>query len=293
MTSKPKRPVLVTLLSFMFLWIGCVGSLFFPLFLFTGLSGAMWDQTTAGVGHLSTWIRFLVHFGKYPFLLAWFSAYVAYAFIGFGLRKLRNWSRKAVIGISILGILIGPVIGSFGFKSVPFFLVTIAGMVLPFVWIIWYFNRPRIRFAFGAIPPAEMQALGLDPPAGMTRIGKLFTTVAALATFALFIGALLVAVEGEMRHSQIYTLTLGEAEHSPCVAARIGQLTPGWMVSGNLQESAAKGSAHLSIPVSGPKGKGDLVVSAEKQDGVWSIEKLVMIQKGQETRLMPSPMTCE
>src|SRR5271169_5204465 len=98
MTSKPKRPTFVTFLSLMFLWIGCLGSLFFPLFLLTGLTGTMWDQTTAAAGQSATWIRFLVHFGKYPFLLAWFAAYVAYAYIGFGLWKLRNWARKAVIG---------------------------------------------------------------------------------------------------------------------------------------------------------------------------------------------------
>jgi hypothetical protein len=244
MTAKPKRPVLVTLLSFTFLWIGCLGSLFFPILLLTGLSGAMWDQMTAGVGQSSAWIRFLIHFGKYPFLLAWFSAYVAYAFIGFGLRKLRNWSRKAVIGISVLGILISPVIGPFALKSVPFLLVTIAGMVFPFVWIIWYFNRPRIRFAFGAMPRDENLPSGLEPP-GMSRIGKLLTTVAALATLALFIGALSVAVEDDMRHSQIYALTLSEAENSRCVAIKIGKLTPGWMVSGNIEESGVKGSARL------------------------------------------------
>src|ERR1700686_1030859 len=119
MTSKSKRPILVTLLSLMFLWIGCLGSLFFPVFLFTGLTGSMWDQTTAGLGQSAALIRFLIHFGKYPFLLAWFSAYVAYAFIGFGLWKLRNWSRKAVIGISIFGLAISPVVVPFIFRPVP------------------------------------------------------------------------------------------------------------------------------------------------------------------------------
>jgi hypothetical protein len=65
------------------------------------------------------------------------------------------------------------------------------------------------------------------------------------------------------------------------------------MVSGNLEESSVKGSAHLSIPVSGQKGKGDLVVSAGKQDGAWEIEELLLIQRKQEIRLMPSPATCQ
>jgi hypothetical protein len=254
----------------------------------------MWDQMTAGAGQSAAWIRFLVHFGKYPFLLAWFAAYVAYAFIGFGLWKLRNWARKAVIGISILGIAISPVLMPFLFRPVLSLLISLAGMALPFGWIIWYLNRPRVRFVFGAATPAQALTSGLEPPLGMSRTGKLLTALAAIGTFALFICFLLVAVEDEMRHSQIYALTLHEAEHSPCVAARIGEpLTPGWMVSGNLEESSVKGSAHLSIPVSGQKGKGDLVVSAGKQDGAWEIEELLLIQRKQEIRLMPSPATCQ
>jgi hypothetical protein len=276
----------------MFLWIGCLGSLFFPVFFFTGLTGTMWDQTTAATGQSAAWIQFLVHFGKYPFLVAWFSAYVAYAFIGFGLWKLRNWSRKAVIGISILGIALSPCVAPFVSKEVPLPLVfsTLLWLVIPFGWLIWYLRRPRVRFAFGAMP----STLGAEPPTGMSSRDKLFTATAAIATFALLVGTLFFALEEEMHHSGVYALTLSEAEHSPCVTSRIGgPLTPGLLVSGDMEESNLKGSAHLSIPVSGQKGNGTLVVSAEKQDGAWRIEELALIQKGHETQLLPSPMTCQ
>jgi len=286
MTSKPKRPTLVTLLAGMFLWIGCLGSVFFPLFLLTGLTGSMWDEMTAGAEQSAAWIQFLVHFGRYPFLLAWFAAYVAYAFIGFGLWKLRNWARKAVIGLSVFSIAASPAIAPFLSKAtpVPLLIASFSGVVLAFGWIIWYLRRPPVRFAFGAMTPAETLIFGTEPPRGMSKAGKSLTALALAATFALFVGALLVAVEDEMHRSQVYALTMSEAEHSPCVASRIGQpLTPGWMVSGNMEESNVKGLAHLSIPVSGQKGKGNLVVSAEKQDGTWTIEELVLNQRDKKS----------
>jgi hypothetical protein len=64
------------------------------------------------------------------------------------------------------------------------------------------------------------------------------------------------------------------------------------MFSGSIEESNLKGSAHLSIPVNGERGKGDLVVSAEKANGTWKIEELVLSQKGQETQLVPPPTNC-
>lgn len=253
----------------------------------------MWDQTTAGVGQSTAWVAFLVHFGKYPFLVVWFSAYVAYAFIGFGLWKLRNWARKAVLGLSIFCALASILIEPFFIRPIVLLFPMLVGMVLPCAWLIWYLERPRVRFVFGALTPAQTDSPSLEPPGGMSKVGKLLTATAAIATFAWFICSLLLAVENIMRHSQIYKITLSEAERSPCVAARVGQpLTPGWLVSGNIEESDAKGSAHLSIPVRGQKGKGDLVVSGEKQSGTWRIEELVLVQQGVETRLMPTPATC-
>ena len=292
MTSKRKRPLLVTLLACMFLWIGCLGSLFFPVFLLTGLASTMWDEAAVGA-QSGAWIRFLVHFGKYPVLFAWFSAYVAYAFIGFGLWKLRNWARKAVIGISILGIVLFPVMGPFFTMStpIPILLASLLWLVVPLGWLIWYLRRPRVLFAFGAIKRAPPTSVA-EPPPAMSRRGKLIAATAAIATAALLLGTLLFGIEGEMRQSQIYALTLNEAEHSPCVAARIGKLTPGWIFSGSIEESNLKGSAHLSIPVRGERGKGDLVVSAEKADGTWKIGELVLSQKGRETQLLPPPTNC-
>jgi len=62
-----------------------------------------------------------------------------------------------------------------------------------------------------------------------------------------------------------------------------------------MQESDTVGSAHLEIPVKGIKGKGSIFVSAEKQNGIWRIDELLLVQEGKETRITPdsSPAACE
>jgi len=130
----------------------------------------------------------------------------------------------------------------------------------------------------------------------MSTRGKALTSTAVIATIALFVCSLLFAVESVIRNSKIYEIALIEAGHSPCVATRVGTpFKPGWLVAGNMQESDTVGSAHLEIPVKGIKGKGSIFVSAEKQNGIWRIDELLLVQEGKETRITPdsSPAACE
>jgi hypothetical protein len=79
-----------------------------------------------------------------------------------------------------------------------------------------------------------------------------------------------------MRTSDAYKLTMSTAQASPCVVNALGSaLESGWMMTGSLQESSIEGSADLSIPVRGPKGKGNLDVQAKKLSGNWRIDSLV------------------
>src|SRR5438309_6129259 len=110
MHAKRKRPFGITLLAYAFLWIGCLGSLLFPFFLFTGLTAMMWKLLTAGVDQSVSVLRFFVHFGAYAFGLILFLLYVAYACIGFGLWKLPNWARRAVLALLIVFLVLSFVI---------------------------------------------------------------------------------------------------------------------------------------------------------------------------------------
>jgi hypothetical protein len=285
MNPKQKRPVGITLLAAAFLWIGCLGTLFFPIIVFSGGTTTLWRLIAGGVIHSESWLRIT----SYLFVSTWFLFYVAYAFIGFGLWKLRNWARKAILALmeffAVVSILALP------------FLVRLAAMAIAaviytslfFAWTVWYLKRPRVCFAFGAWPSACNEVLPAEPPPGLSQMGKAWVTVAIVASFVLGIGSLMVAVESIIHSSEIYKMTLKEAQGSPCVSIEFGvPLNPGWMTTGSTEESNAEGSANLNIPVRGPKGKGSLELEAEKQSGVWKINSLVLVHDSKRIKIEPS-----
>jgi len=214
--------------------------------------------------------------------------YVAYAFIGFGLWRLKSWARKAVLALAVLGVF-----GSF--VAIPFFgknwelaLTAAVGAVLPFVWMVFYLKRPRVRFAFEPWQSTPDSSSVVAYPPGLSTVGKACVLAGIVATFGLFVGGLLVTVEHMFHSSDIYQTSLKEAENSPCVAAAIGSpLTPGWGTSGSTTESSERGTAELSIPVHGPKGKGSLNLEGEKQGGKWKIRSLVLVHGSEQIPIEP------
>jgi hypothetical protein len=98
----------------------------------------------------------------------------------------------------------------------------------------------------------------------------------------------MVAAEGMFRSSESYKMALKEAQDSPCVATRLGTpLTPGWTLSGNMKEGSDDGSANLSIPIHGPRGKGSLELEAEKDSGIWRITSLVLVSETGRIQIVP------
>jgi len=102
-----------------------------------------------------------------------------------------------------------------------------------------------------------------------------FGVLAALLLAVAFVGGILFLVETSFQRSEFYTQALARARANPQVAEKIGQpLQAGWLASGNLNVSGPSGDANVSIPVSGPKGKGTLYVVAKKSAGVWTLVTL-------------------
>lgn len=285
MPSKMKRPVGVTILALVFLWIGFGGAVFFPFIAGFDVFATPWDDFAGKVIHSEAWLRITL----YLLETLWYLAYIAYAIMGLGLWKLRSWARTAVYVINLIGAAASILVAAIFVRPGILALAVLAGTVPPFLWMAWYSQRPRVRFAFGAWPTSRDGATVTEQPPGLSKVGKAWLASALVATLVLYCGALLFAIEGELKSFDIYKMSLKGAEDSPCVAAELGSpLTPGWMVTGGTEESSESGSANLNIPVRGPKGKGSLEMLAEKRDGVWKITSLVLTDESGEMQILPA-----
>jgi hypothetical protein len=291
MTTRRKRPVGATLLAAAFLWIGCGGTLFFPIIVFFD-GTTMWRLIAGGLIHSEVMLRIT----SYLFLSTWFLFYVAYAFIGFGLWKLRNWARKALLVLSELFAIISVLVSLFFVRPRELAVAVVIGTVIPFAWCVWYMKRPRVRFAFGAWPSSRDGVSAAEDPPGLSKKGKAGIAAAIVATFALYVGSLSVAIETMTRATGIYRMTVVQAQGSPCVASALGTpLTTDWGTQGRWEEGSRTGKAYMEIPVHGPKGKGSLVVRAEKQNGVWKINSLVLSHASERIQMTPpiAPSGCQ
>jgi hypothetical protein len=89
-----------------------------------------------------------------------------------------------------------------------------------------------------------------------------------------------------IKQSGAYTQALAQAQANPQVTGLIGQpVMPGMFVSGNINVNGDSGNADISIPVSGPKGKGKVYAVAKKSAGQWQFETLQFGADGQTDRI--------
>jgi len=138
-------------------------------------------------------------------------------------------------------------------------------------------------------------SLGLPPgstgshPDWLTRNWKWALPVGVLVLalgIAAFIGAILVVVESSFQHSDCYVLALARTRSNLHVGEKIGQpITPGWFATGNINVSGSSGNADISIPISGPKGKGTIYLVAQKRAGNWTFETLQVEIDGEPDRI--------
>lgn len=285
MNPKRLRPIGVTLLAVAFLWIGCIGTLIFPIIALAGGGSELWRLIAGKAIHSDTVLRAT----SYVFGLIWFLLYVAYAIIGFGLWKLRDWARKSVLAINLLGIAAGFLCALIFARPAAFAVAIMIGTVVPFGWFAWYLIRPRVRFAFGAWPAVGDSTATEEPPPGLSRRGKVFVGLLLAASLASYVAVLAIAVENMIRSSDIYRIAVTDAQNSPCASEVVGNpLAADWGVGGDLSEGGEGGSAELRIPIHGPRGKGSLDLSAEKASGKWKINSLALLRGSDRYLIVPS-----
>ena len=95
--------------------------------------------------------------------------------------------------------------------------------------------------------------------------------------FVVFVGSIVLIVFSAVKSSDVYKDALARAKTHPAVIEALGSpVTEGLLLSGNTNVNGASGEANLSIPVSGPKGKGTIYVAATKSLGRWNYTGLVL-----------------
>ena len=95
--------------------------------------------------------------------------------------------------------------------------------------------------------------------------------------FLVFVGSILVIVFSAMKSTEVYKEALSRAKADPAVIEALGSpIKDGLLMSGNTNVNGASGESNLAIPISGPKGKGTIYVSANKSLGQWNYSGLTV-----------------
>ena len=93
----------------------------------------------------------------------------------------------------------------------------------------------------------------------------------------MFAGSIVVIVFSAMKSTDVYKEALARAKADPAVIEALGSpIKDGFFFSGNTNVNGASGESNLAIPISGPKGKGTIYVSADKSLGRWNYSGLVV-----------------
>ena len=94
---------------------------------------------------------------------------------------------------------------------------------------------------------------------------------------ATFVFVIICIVFGAMKSSDAYKIALAKAQADPRVVNALGfPITDGFFVSGKTNVSGSSGQADMTVPISGPRGKGTIYFVASKFAGEWTFSKLIV-----------------
>ena len=131
-------------------------------------------------------------------------------------------------------------------------------------------------------PPPPFTPAPQPQPAGWwSRNWKWFVPTGCCLTPLVLGGALaafiVLVIFGAMKQTDVYQTALARAKADQRVTNALGTpIEEGWLLSGNTEVSGSSGKADLTIPISGPKGKGTIYAVATKSAGEWTYSKLVV-----------------
>ena len=135
---------------------------------------------------------------------------------------------------------------------------------------------PNPEMSYGT-PAPGYPAYQTAPPAKKRSTLKIVLTVLGVLAllFVLLIGGIVYFVFAALKHSEATTIAVRTAEGDPGVQEALGTpLVVGTLVSGSNNTNSGSGSAHLEIPVTGPKGAGTIYTDEVLLGGAWKVTML-------------------
>ena len=98
-----------------------------------------------------------------------------------------------------------------------------------------------------------------------------------IVLFAACITGFVFLVFGVMKSSDVYKEAMAKVQASQAAIDALGTpIEAGVLISGSVNTTGPSGSAQLSIPLSGPKGKGTLYLEARKRMGAWEFSAFTL-----------------
>lgn len=103
---------------------------------------------------------------------------------------------------------------------------------------------------------------------------------------AIAIGGLIYKVSNSIKESEPYSNAFSLAEENTSVIKYLGEpLETDGIGNTSYKYSNGDTSASLTIPISGPKGKGKIFVNGNKIDDEWQYDELYVLIKNTETKI--------
>jgi len=128
----------------------------------------------------------------------------------------------------------------------------------------------------------------LIPNQGRSWLGRnwKWLLAAVFVCGAVFVVGILTLVMGAMRGSDVAREATARAQSNALLGQHLGTpISEGWLVGGSINVSPGAGDADLSVPISGPKGKGTVYVRAQKAGGAWSYSLMEATIEGSSERI--------
>jgi hypothetical protein len=96
-----------------------------------------------------------------------------------------------------------------------------------------------------------------------------------LAAVLMFTAGVFCLVEYSFHHHPTTQEAVARAQSDPRIVHALGRAVQvGWFIKGNIHIKNGRGYADLRIPLSGPKGKGTIVLYAREILGKWEFSVL-------------------